>query len=149
VTLPTQAEANEDFFARSKKEWAENGGFPSTKMGSVSSGSAGTRDADPGIWPDPRPLDDALPSVEAFTPQSLPEALRGWVMDVTERTQDPVEYVAVSAMVSPGAALGRRVAVRPKRLDDWIAQARIMPLMNAGTVASIRPLCSAPSTCDG
>jgi hypothetical protein len=34
--LPTQAEANEDYFRRGKKEWAENGGFPSTQMFSSS-----------------------------------------------------------------------------------------------------------------
>lgn len=70
-------------------------------------------------WADPRPLEDALPPVEAFTTELLPDALRPWIEDVAERTQAPVEYVAVSAMVSLGAALGRKLAVRPKRLDDW------------------------------
>ena len=118
--LPTQAEANEDYFARSKKEWADNGGFPDARTtGSVSSGSTATRGVGLLEWPDPKPLDDALPPVESFAPELLPDVLRGWVMDVTERTQAPVEYVAVSAMVSLGAALGRKIALRPKRLDDW------------------------------
>ena len=73
----------------------------------------------PGEWPDPKPLADALPAVESFTPELIPDSLRAWVMDVAERAQAPVEYVAVSAMVSLGAALGRKIAVRPKRLDDW------------------------------
>jgi hypothetical protein len=73
----------------------------------------------------PRPLDNALPSVEAFTPRLLPESVRSWVMDVAERTQAPIEYVAVSVMVSLGAALGRKVAVRPKRLDDWLEFANL------------------------
>jgi putative DNA primase/helicase len=70
-------------------------------------------------WPEPEALSDALPSVASFPPDLLPDALRPWVMDIAERTQAPVEYVAVSAIVSLGAALGRKVAVRPKRLDDW------------------------------
>jgi putative DNA primase/helicase len=120
MTLPTQAEANEDFFSRSKREWAGNGGFPGARAtGSVSSGCTEPRRIESVEWPDPKPLDDALPSVESFAPELLPDALRGWVMDVTERTQAPAEYVAVSAMVSLGAALGRKIAVRPKRLDDW------------------------------
>ena len=57
---------------------------------------------------DPTPLADALPPVEVFTPELIPDSLRAWVMDVAARTQAPVEYVAVSAMVSLGAALGER-----------------------------------------
>ncbi len=73
----------------------------------------------PQSWSDPKPLQNALPPVKEFIPELLPEALRDWVVDVAERTQAPLEYVAVSAMVSLGAALGRKVAVRPKRRDDW------------------------------
>jgi putative DNA primase/helicase len=70
-------------------------------------------------WAEPRPLKDTLPRVEKFTPGLLPRALRDWVVDVAERAQAPMEYVAVAAMVSAGAALGRKIAVRPKMLDDW------------------------------
>jgi putative DNA primase/helicase len=70
-------------------------------------------------WPDTKPLEDALPPVEQFTPELLPTALRAWVTDVAERMQAPVEYVAVGAMVAAGAALGRKVAIRPKLRDDW------------------------------
>ncbi len=87
--------------------------------GFVSSGGAGTCAAGSPPWPDPKPLEDVLPSVERFEPELLPDALRPWVMDVVERTQAPVEYVAVSAMVALGAALGRKIAVRPKLRDDW------------------------------
>src|ERR1700722_19853524 len=76
-------------------------------------------------WPDPKPLESALPPVEPFEPALMPDALRGWVMDVAERTQAPPEYVAVSAMVSAGAAVGRKVAVRPKLRDDWTEHANL------------------------
>jgi hypothetical protein len=71
------------------------------------------------LWPDPKPLISALPAVEPFTAALIPTSLRGWVMDVSERTQAPPEYVAVGAMVSLGASLGRKLALRPKQRDDW------------------------------
>lgn len=80
-------------------------------------GTSSRQDEPPHL--DPTPLADALPPVEVFMPELIPDSLRAWVMDVAARTQAPVEYVAVSAMVSLGAALGRRIAVRPKRRDDW------------------------------
>jgi hypothetical protein len=70
-------------------------------------------------WPNPKLLEDALPPIEAFPPELLPDVLRPWVLDVAERTQAPIEYVAVASMVALGAALGRKIGIRPKRLDNW------------------------------
>jgi putative DNA primase/helicase len=70
-------------------------------------------------WDAPQPLDDALPAVDALDPTLLPDTLRPWVLDNASRMQCPIEYVAVSAMVTLGACLGRKIAVRPKRLDSW------------------------------
>jgi putative DNA primase/helicase len=86
--------------------------------GSVSFGGKGSSTFS-NAWPEPKELTGALPAIESFTSELLPEALQAWVMDIAERTQAPVEYVAVSAMVSLGAALGRKIAVRPRRRDDW------------------------------
>jgi hypothetical protein len=80
-------------------------------------------------WPEPRPLADALPPVEVFVPELVPDVLRPWVLDVVERTQAPIEYVAVSAMVALGASLGRKVGVRPKRRDDWQEYANLWGLV--------------------
>lgn len=91
--------------------------------GDTERGFVGFEGAEPGqkkiTWAEPRELTSALPPVEPFVPQLLPEVLRPWVTDVAERTQAPVEYVAVSAVVSMGAALGRKLAIRLRRLDDW------------------------------
>jgi putative DNA primase/helicase len=83
-------------------------------------GSFGGAGSDHFQWSDPIPLVNALPPVAPFTDQLLPAALRSWVMDVAERTQAPPEYVAVGAMVSLGAAVGRKVGLRPKTRDDWM-----------------------------
>ena len=72
-------------------------------------------------WSAPRPLpsiDDAFP-VPKFDPELLPVALRPWVLDISERMQCPVEFVAVSAVVALSSVIGRKVCVRPKRFDDW------------------------------
>ena len=55
-----------------------------------------------------------------FDPALLPKALRPWIMDIAERLQCPPDFSAVAAMVSLGAVVGRRLAIRPKRHDDWL-----------------------------
>ena len=88
-----------------------------------------TEDGDPGPWcdtgetteaewPDLAPL-PGLPEVPAFEPGLLPAAFRLWLMDVSERIQCPADFPAVGAIVALAAVVGRQVAIRPKRKDDW------------------------------
>ena len=67
----------------------------------------------------PQPLPKGLPAVPPFLPELLPSAFRAWVMDIAERMQCPPDYPAVAAMVAASALIGRQVAIRPKRRDDW------------------------------
>lgn len=71
-------------------------------------------------WPRPEPLPKSALPVEPFTPELLPNAFRGFVIDAAERMQCPVDYTAVAIMVAAGSLLGRRCGIRPKRHDDWI-----------------------------
>jgi len=48
----------------------------------------------------------------------LPGALAPWVADVAERVQCPPDFVAVGLLVA-AAVIGQKVAIRPKRQDDW------------------------------
>jgi putative DNA primase/helicase len=41
------------------------------------------------------------------------------VADVAARVQCPADFVAVGVIVSAAAVIGRKVAIRPKRQDDW------------------------------
>jgi putative DNA primase/helicase len=75
------------------------------------------------VWPDPTPLPDALPPVQAFDAELLPEALRGWVADIAHRMQCPVDFPAVGAVVAISSLIGARVVVAPKAKDDW----RVVP----------------------
>lgn len=70
-------------------------------------------------WPEPAPLPSGLLPVASFDTALLPEPLRAWVADIAERTQCPLEYPAVGALVAIGSVLGRKLAIRPKQRDDW------------------------------
>lgn len=72
-----------------------------------------------GAWPDPMPLPEALPPVAPFDPELLPDALRGWVMDIAERMQCPPDFTAVGAVTALSGLIGARVVVAPKQHDDW------------------------------
>jgi len=74
-------------------------------------------------WPEPMPLPDALPPVAPFDAELLPEALRGWVMDIAERMQCPPDFPAVGALAALSGLIGARVVVAPKQRDDW----RVVP----------------------
>ncbi|MET3373740.1 putative DNA primase/helicase [Variovorax boronicumulans] len=70
-------------------------------------------------WPEPTPLPDALPPVQRFDPELLPEALRGWVIDIAHRMQCPPDFPAVGAVVALSSLIGARAVVQPKARDDW------------------------------
>jgi hypothetical protein len=71
-------------------------------------------------WEEARPLPNKLHSVLPFDNDFLPEGIRAWVKDISERMQCPPDFVGVSAMVALGAVLGRKIAIRPKEKDDWM-----------------------------
>jgi putative DNA primase/helicase len=71
-------------------------------------------------WPDPLPLPEALPPVKTFDVALLPDSLRPWIVDIAERVQCPPDFVAVGAMISLAAVVGRKIGIRPKRRDDWL-----------------------------
>ena len=70
-------------------------------------------------WPEPQPVPRGRPPVPALHGALLPGALAPWVADVAERVQCPPDFVAVGVLVAAAAVIGRKVAIRPKRQDDW------------------------------
>ena len=72
-----------------------------------------------GDWPEPTPLPDELPPVMQFDPFLLPEALRGWIMDISHRMQCPPDFSAVAVVAALSSLIGARAVVKPKARDDW------------------------------
>lgn len=73
-----------------------------------------------GEWPEPKALPEGLLPVASFDFQFLPGSIRPWVQDIANRMQCAAEFVAIPAMVALGAALGRKIGIRPQRHTDWI-----------------------------
>jgi hypothetical protein len=63
--------------------------------------------------------------VDSFDMEFLPTDLRGWVSDISDRLQCPPDYVAISAIVSLGSLLGRRLGIKPQTKTDWIELANL------------------------
>src|SRR5262245_31405684 len=62
----------------------------------------------------------ALAPVEPFSTDFLPDALAPWVEDIANRLQCPPDYVAVAALTSLGAVIGRRIGIKPQAKTDWV-----------------------------
>jgi hypothetical protein len=71
-------------------------------------------------WPEPKPLPNGLAPVEPFSSDFLPDALAPWVNDIANRLQCPPDYVAVVALTSLGAVIGRRIGIKPQAKTDWV-----------------------------
>ncbi|MBS0271178.1 MAG: DUF3987 domain-containing protein [Proteobacteria bacterium] len=73
-------------------------------------------------WLDPIPLKDIkndLAPVIPLPPSLIPEPYREWLVDIAERMQCPLDYVAVGAIVVTSSIIGAGCAVRPKAWDSW------------------------------
>jgi len=73
-----------------------------------------------GDWPDPLPLSDELPPVLPFSPSMLPDELSGWVQDIAERMNCPLDLVAIPAVIAAASLVGRRLGIRPQRRTSWL-----------------------------
>jgi putative DNA primase/helicase len=68
------------------------------------------------LLPEPLP---SMPSVLPFDYDYLPDGLRGFVQDISERMQCPPDFAAVGVMVMMSAIIGRKVGMRPMQYNDW------------------------------
>ena len=70
-------------------------------------------------WPEPRPLPNGLPKVDAFAYEFLPDRLAPWALDVSNRLQCPPDYVGVAVITALGSVIGRRAGIKPQAKTDW------------------------------
>src|SRR5215470_321624 len=88
------------------------------------------RTANPDGWSEPQDIPGELLPVEAMVEEMIPEPFRKWLCDISERMQCPLEFPTIGAIVATGSLIGRRLAIRPKRQDDW----EIIPNLWGGIV---------------
>jgi phage/plasmid primase-like uncharacterized protein len=82
-------------------------------------------------WPDPKPIRATLQPVPAFDANMLlPAALSRWIIDEADRMPCPPDFIAAAILVSLGAIIGARCAIKPKSRDDWL----IVPNVWGGVV---------------
>ncbi|HAR76568.1 MAG TPA: hypothetical protein DCR60_10265 [Psychrobacter sp.] len=70
-------------------------------------------------WADPKPINHTLPPVTSITSNMLPEPLYNYAINTAERLGVPIEFVAVPLVVALGSVIGTKVAIMPKRYDNW------------------------------
>jgi len=73
-------------------------------------------------WPEPTPINaikNDLPPVVPLPPALIPEPYRPWLVDIAERMQCPLDYVAVGSLVVTATLIGTGCGIRPKAMDSW------------------------------
>lgn len=76
-------------------------------------------------WPEPQPLGSELQPVASLTPEHLPNALVPFVGDIAERMQCQPDFVAAAMLTALGSVIGTRLAIRPKRNDEWLVRTNL------------------------
>ncbi len=72
------------------------------------------------VWGEPQELPPSRPPAPNMPPVLIPDALRRWLVDASERMSARLELVTVPALVALGSLFGRKIAVRPKAKDtSW------------------------------
>ena len=66
----------------------------------------------------PRKLPTALFPVPKLEPDSLPETIRGAAVDLADRLQCPIDYLAVSMLTAAGAVIGNQIGIFPLAVDE-------------------------------
>jgi len=87
-------------------------------VGGSSNGTSGTFGTAL-TWAYPEKLPSAFPAVPVLPEGMLPGALRHWIVDIAERQQVPLEFVAIPALIALATVVGRKIGIRPKQRDDW------------------------------
>jgi len=82
-------------------------------------------------WPARQPLPPEADPVPDLPGDLMPAPLRPWLQDVAERASIPLEFPTVSALLALAAVVGRCIAMRPERFDDWT----VVPNLWGGIVA--------------
>ncbi|MDI9637936.1 DUF3987 domain-containing protein [Geitlerinema splendidum] len=73
-------------------------------------------------WSEPIPfllVKNDLSPVVTLSPELIPGPYRDWLVDIAERMQCPLDYVAVGAVIVTASIVGAGCSIRPKAMDSW------------------------------
>ena len=70
-------------------------------------------------WTDPQPLRGEMRPVAELRSEIIPEPLRNWIVDVANRMQCPLDFVASAAICMVSGVIGAGCTIRPKERDNW------------------------------
>ena len=98
----------------------------------------------PTLWPDPVDLPAVTVPVKPLIAEMLPLSLRGWLTDIADRMQIPLDFRAAAVVVALGSVIGRGCGIHPKRLDDWLVVANLW-----GMVVGRPSLMKTPAVSEG
>lgn len=70
-------------------------------------------------WDNPKPIKTDLPPVKTLQAGMLPRDLEAYIFDQADRVPMPPDMVAVSVLTALCSLLGARVAIKPKKYDDF------------------------------
>jgi hypothetical protein len=74
----------------------------------------------PEPWGNPEPIPEYTSEAKPFYIELLPSSLQAFCLDITERMQVPLEFVAVPMIVAAASIIGRKVVIKPLQNDPWI-----------------------------
>lgn len=84
-----------------------------------------TATAEADTWEARLDLPELSPDPPDMPPDLIPDPLRAWIKDAADRACVHLAFIAVIALASLGAVLGRTLAVHPKQRDDWLEVANL------------------------
>lgn len=82
------------------------------------------------------PIPEALPELPEVAPfdyDFLPDTVRGYVQDISERMQCPPDFAAVNCYAMLAAIIGNKIGIRPKKRDNWVVVPNIWGVTIGGS----------------
>ncbi len=70
-------------------------------------------------WQDPQPIRQSLPAVKDIENDTIPAILFDFITDNANRLTVPKVYIAIPLLVGMGSVIGAKIAIKPKKFDNW------------------------------
>lgn len=91
--------------------------LPETELQSIASSTR--KYSTPVNWTKPDPIPEYITETKPLKPELIPSSLQAFILDIAERMQVPIEFVAVPMVVAAASVIGRKVTIKPLQNDPW------------------------------